>query len=164
MSRGFVKEDDLEHAGTDVPERPLSTQPNYVTANGYVLLQAESQRLDLARRALEANKDAPSSLEQLAIINRDLRYISARIESAIVTTPDKDASQVLFGATVMVEDDEGAQLAYEIVGEDEADIKANKVSWTSPLAKALIGHKVGDSVIWNRPAGNANLEIIKINY
>jgi transcription elongation GreA/GreB family factor len=164
MSRGFVKEDDLEHAGTDVPERPLSTQPNYVTANGYVLLQAESQRLDLARRALEANKDEPSSLEQLAIINRDLRYISARIESAIVTTPDKDASQVLFGATVMVEDDEGAQLTYEIVGEDEADIKANKVSWTSPLAKALIGHKVADSVIWNRPAGNANLEIIKINY
>jgi transcription elongation factor GreB len=164
MSRGFVKEDDLEHAGTDVPERLLSAQPNYVTVNGYALLQAESQQLDLARRALEANKDAPSSLEKLAVINRDLRYISARIESAIVTTPDKNASQVLFGATVMVEDEEGEQHTYAIVGEDEADIKANKVSWTSPLAKALIGQKVGENVTWARPAGNTNLEIIKIHY
>ncbi len=164
MSRGFVKEDDLEHAGTDVPERPLSTQPNYVTANGYALLQAESNKLDLARRALEANKDAPSSLDKLVVINRDLRYISARLESAIVTKPDISASQVLFGATVTVEDEEGDQHAYEIVGEDEADIKANKVSWTSPLAKALIGHKIGESVVWQRPAGNANLEIIRISY
>ncbi|MEQ1599689.1 MAG: GreA/GreB family elongation factor [Methylotenera sp.] len=164
MSRGFVKEDDLEHAGTDVPERPISAHPNYVTTNGYALLQAESQKLDLARRALEANKDEPSSLDKLAIINRDLRYISARLESAIVTKPDISASQALFGATVTVEDEEGEQHSYEIVGEDEADIKANKVSWTSPLAKALIGHKIGESVIWQRPAGNANLEIIKISY
>jgi transcription elongation GreA/GreB family factor len=164
MSRGFVKEDDLEHAGTDVPERTISAHPNYVTTNGYALLQAKSQQLDLARRALEANKDEPSSLEYLAVINRDLRYISARIESAIVTTPDKNAQQVLFGATVTVEDEEGEQHSYEIVGEDEADIKANKVSWTSPLAKALIGHKVGENVVWARPAGNASLEVIAINY
>ncbi len=164
MSRGFVKEDDLEHAGTDVPERPISAQPNYVTANGYALLQAESQKLDIARRALEANKDAPSGQEQLAIINRDLRYISARLESALLTKPDAASEQVLFGATVAVEDEEGVQHTYAIVGEDEADIKANKVSWTSPLAKALIGHKIGESVIWQRPAGNANLEIIKITY
>jgi transcription elongation factor GreB len=164
MSRGFVKEDDLEHAGTDVPERPISAYPNYVTVNGYALLQAESQKLDLARRALEANKDASAGQEKLAIINRDLRYISARLESAIVTKPEKSAQQVLFGATVTVEDDEGTQHTYEIVGEDEADIKANKVSWTSPLAKAIIGQKIGESVVWARPAGNTVLEIIKISY
>ena len=164
MSRGFVKEDDLEHAGTDVPERQISPHPNYVTVNGCALLQAASKQLDLARHALEANKDAPSALEQLAVINRDLRYISARLESAIVTTPDAAASQVLFGATVTVQDEEGDSHTYEIVGEDEADIKANKVSWTSPLAKALIGHKVGENVVWARPVGNAALEIIKINY
>ncbi len=164
MSRGFVKEDDLEHAGTDVPERPVSTQPNYVTVNGYAQLLEKSQQLDLARRALEANKDAPYSLDKLAIINRDLRYISARLESAIVAKPDSNANQVLFGATVTVEDDEGEQQTYAIVGEDEADIKANKVSWTSPIAKALIGHKMGENVIWARPAGNANLEIINISY
>ncbi len=164
MSRGFVKEDDLEHAGTDVPERPLSQHPNYVTVNGYALLQAESQQLDLARHALEANKDAPSSLDKLAIINRDLRYISARLDSAIVSKPDMLASQVLFGATVTVENENGDQHTYEIVGEDEADIKADKVSWISPLATALIGQKIGDSVIWARPAGNTSLEIIAIHY
>ena len=164
MSRGFVKEDDLEHAGTDVPERQLSQHPNYVTVNGYALLQAASKQLDLARHALEANKDAPSALEQLAIINRDLRYISARLESAIVATPDAAASQVLFGATVTVEDEAGDSHTYEIVGEDEADVKANKVSWTSPLAKALIGHKVGEDVVWARPVGNQHLTIISINY
>jgi transcription elongation GreA/GreB family factor len=63
-----------------------------------------------------------------------------------------------------VEDDEGTQHTYEIVGEDEADIKANKVSWTSPLAKAIIGQKIGESVVWARPAGNTVLEIIKISY
>ena len=164
MSRGFVKEDDLEHAGTDVPERQISAHPNYVTVNGYALLQAASKQLDLARHALEANKDAPSALEQLAIINRDLRYISARLDSAIVATPDAAANQVLFGATVTVEDEAGANHTYEIVGEDEADIKANKVSWTSPLAKALIGHKVSEDVVWARPAGNQHLTIISINY
>ncbi len=164
MSRGFVKEDDLEHAGTDVPERPVSAHPNYVTANGYALLQAESKKLDLARRALEANKDAPSGQEQLAIINRDLRYISARLESALLTNPDAASKQVLFGAKVTVEDENGVQHNYEIVGEDEADIKANKVSWTSPLAIALIGHKIGENVVWARPAGNVILEIIAIKY
>ncbi len=167
MSRGFVKEDDLEHAGTDVPERPISAHPNYVTANGYAQLKALEAELEQKRTALGANRDAVGTQQQLAVINRDLRYITARLESALVvkptvTTPDASANQVLFGATVSVEDENGDRHSYEIVGEDEADIHANKVSWTSPLAKALIGHKVGESVIWQRPAGNVNLEIIAI--
>jgi transcription elongation factor GreB len=90
--------------------------------------------------------------------------VAARLESALVTKPDEASSQVLFGATVTVEDENGDSYTYEIVGEDEADIKANKVSWTSPLAKALIGHKVGETVVWMRPAGNSLLEIIAIKY
>jgi transcription elongation factor GreB len=168
MSRGFVKEDDVEHAGTDVPERPVSAQPNYVTVDGYAQLQAQASKLEALRASLQTNKDAPSAQQQLAVINRDLRYFSARLENAQVikpmqTKPDA-SSQVLFGATVTVEDDEGHSQQFSIVGEDEADIKAGKVSWTSPLAKALISHKVGDSVIWNRPAGNTTLEIINIQY
>ena len=71
---------------------------------------------------------------------------------------------MLFGATVEVEYDDGEHQLFNIVGEDEADIALQKVSWVSPLAKALIGHKVGDSVVWKRPAGDLNLEIIKISY
>ena len=164
MSRGFVKEDDLEHAGTDVPERPVSAHPNYVTANGYAQLQAEALKLEQEMLSLKAKKDESSAQQRLVIINRDLRYVAARLESALLTKPDVASQQVLFGATVTVEDENGDNRSYEIVGEDEADIKANKVSWTSPLAKALIGHKVGENVVWARPVGNTVLEIIEISY
>ena len=169
MSRGFVKEDDLEHAGTDVPERPISTQPNYVTANGYHLLEKQANALELQRKTLSAKKDDQQAQQQLAIVNRDLRYLAARLESAQVVKPvatktDATSNQVLFGATVTVEDEQGDRHTYDIVGEDEADIKVGKVSWTSPLAKALIGQKVGESVVWARPAGNTVLEIIDIKY
>lgn len=164
MSRGFVKEDDLEHAGTDVPERQISPHPNYVTVDGYFALEKTATALEKLRKALSAKKDDQQAQQQLATVNRDLRYVAARLESALLTRPDGDTSQVLFGAKVTVEDEEGEAHTYEIVGEDEADIKAGKVSWTSPLAKALISQKIGDTVVWMRPAGNAVLEIIKINY
>lgn len=168
MSRGFVKEDDLEHAGTDVPERLISKHPNYVTPNGYKLLQAEAAKLEQALLSLKNQKDDQQVQQQLAIINRDLRYLAARLESALLTKLDVESNlttgQVLFGATVTVENEAGLQHSYEIVGEDEADIKANKVSWNSPLAKALIGHKVDENVVWARPAGNQTLTITNIEY
>ncbi len=164
MSRGFVKEDDLELAGTDLPERPISAQPNYVTVNGYAQLQQQAEALETSRLQLKANKDDASTQQKLAVVERDLRYVSARLENAILTTPNKSAEQVLFGATVKVEDEDGKLQQFTIVGEDEADIHLNKVSWVSPLAKALIGNKVGDVVNWPRPAGNTTLEIISIHY
>ena len=172
MSRGFVKVDDLEHAGTDVPERPISAHPNYVTANGYALLEQQANALELQRKALSAKKDDAAAIAQLAIVNRDLRYVSARLEHALLTNidaasralPENNPDHVVFGTTVTVEDEEGNSHTYQIVGEDEADIRENKVSWTSPLAKALIGQKVGDSVMWVRPVGNMLLEIIALKY
>ena len=164
MSRGFVKEDDLEHAGTDVPERQLSQHPNYVTVNGYAQLEKLAAELEQQRLSLSVIKDEQQAQQKLAVINRDLRYVAARLENALVTRPDLNADQVLFGATVTVEDEDGASHTYEIVGEDEADIKANKVSWVSPLAKALIGHKIGESATWARPAGNMVLEVTGIQY
>ena len=169
MSRGFVKEDDLEHAGIDVPERQISQHPNYVSVNGYAQLEKLAAELEKQCKLLSAKKEDAAAIAQIAVINRDLRYMAARLENAqvvklMVSQPDVTAEQVLFGATVTVEDEDGASHTYEIVGEDEADIKANKVSWVSPLAKALIGHKIGESVVWTRPAGNAVLEIIAVNY
>jgi transcription elongation factor GreB len=168
MSRGFVKEDDLEHAGTDVPERQISVHPNYVTANGYKQLQAEALRLEAVIAALKTKKDEQQAQQQLAVANRDLRYVAARLEHALQTNTGAASSlsqeNIVFGASVTVEDENGDRHSYQIVGEDEADIKLHKVSWTSPLAKALIGQKVGDSVVWPRPAGNMLLEIISIKY
>ncbi|ABE49405.1 GreA/GreB family elongation factor [Methylobacillus flagellatus] len=165
MSRGFVKEDDLEHAGTDLPERPLSPHPNYVTPHGFKLLQQQASALEQERQPLTMRKDDPAVQQRLAMIDRDLRYLQARLESAIVVDPaTQPTDTVLFGATVEVEDENGNSHTFMIVGEDEADIATNRVSWVSPLAKALIGQKIGDSVTWHRPAGNLELEIIAIHY
>lgn len=165
MSRGFVKEDDLEHAGTDLPERPISAHPNYVTPTGLKQLEQQAQALDAERRQLSSRKDDPSANQRLAVIDRDLRYISARLEQAILVEPAKqDQLTVLFGAKVKVEDENGEIHQFVIVGEDEANIAEHKVSYISPIARALIGRKVGDSVLWHRPAGNLQLDIIEIHY
>ena len=165
MSRGFVKEDDLEHAGTDLPERPVSSHPNYVTPEGLRQLKNKANELDKERTTLVSIKDDEAAKQKLAIVDRDLRYLSARLEQAILVEPaNQDKSVALFGATVKVEDEEGNILRFHIVGEDEADITQQKVSYVSPIAEALIGRKVGDSVIWKRPAGLLQLEIIEINY
>lgn len=163
MSRGFVKEDDLEHAGTDLPERPVSDQPNYVTPLGLKQLEAETARLEALRSKLSPQKEDPSIQQQLGMVERDLRYFQARLEQAILVDPaGQDKDHVVFGATVHMEDEEGVIHIFTIVGEDEADIAAHKVSWASPLAKALLGHKAGDSVVWRRPVGDMNLEITDI--
>lgn len=165
MSRGFVKEDDLEHAGTDLPERPVSTHPNYVTPTGLALLEAQAQALAEERRILNTRKDDPTSNQRLAVVERDLRYLSARLETAVLVDPkQQNQHTVLFGAQVHVEDENGEQHTFIIVGEDEANIAEHKVSYISPIARALIGRKVGDSVIWPRPAGNLQLDIIEIHY
>jgi transcription elongation factor GreB len=165
MSRGFVKEDDLEHAGTDLPERPVSQHPNYVTPHGLSLLQNEVNTLAQTREALMQRKDDTIAQQEIAKIDRDLRYLSMRLEQAILVDPTKQPKDnILFGAKVEVEDEEGNHLQFTIVGEDEADISQNKVSYVSPIAKALIGRKLGDTVVWQRPAGNMILDIIDINY
>ncbi|MDR2220932.1 MAG: GreA/GreB family elongation factor [Methylobacillus sp.] len=165
MSRAFVKENDLEHAGTDLPERPQSEHPNYVTPAGLAQLTRQAAELESEYLRLNPQKDDPVIRQKLAVIERDLRYFQSRLENAIPVNPAEQRQDVvLFGATVEVENEEGELHVFEIVGEDEADIQRNKVSWVSPLARALIGHKVGDSVVWRRPAGDLPLEITAIHY
>ncbi len=165
MSRAFVKENDLEHAGIDIPERPLSDAPNYVTPRGLSLLNQTIDNLENEREALNKKKDDPMVKQKIAVIERDMRYFAARIESAILTNPkNEDPTHILFGAKVTVEDEEGKLLTFEIVGEDEANIYEGRVSYLSPLAEALIGAAVGDEVIWEKPIGDSYLTIQKINY
>jgi transcription elongation factor GreB len=165
MSRGFVKEDDLEHAGTDLPERPVSQHINYVTPAGLQQLEDAAKLLDKERAGLIGERENETAVQRLTVIDRDLRYLSLRLQQAVLVEPSKqDKNTVLFGATVKVEDEHGELLQFHIVGEDEADIAHQKVSYVSPIAKALIGRKVGEIVTWQRPAGLLALEIIEINY
>jgi transcription elongation GreA/GreB family factor len=165
MSRAFVKENDLEHAGIDIPERPLSDEPNYVTPRGLKLLNQTIDDLENEREALNEKKDDPMVKQKIAVIERDMRYFAARIESAILTSSqEEDPSQVLFGAKVTVKDEEGKLLTFQIVGEDEANILEGRVSYLSPLAEALLGAVVDDEVVWEKPIGDSYLTIQKINY
>lgn len=164
MSRAFVNEDQVQ-ANEELIERPISEHPNYVTPTGALELQTWEESLVAERDALKLNADDAFNKNKLAEIERDLRYVRARLDSAVLVDPATQSHEkVLFGATVEVEDDDGLRHTFIIVGEDEADAHLNKVSWVSPLAKSLLGHKVGDSVTWQRPAGNIGLEILDIHY
>lgn len=165
MNRAFVKENDLEHVGIDIPERPISSELNYVTPNGLKLLHEKIDGLEKERENLKQKKDDSIAKQKIAIIERDMRYFSARVESAILTTAkNENQSVVLFGAKVTIEDNEGKISIFEIVGEDEADIHKGKVSYLSPLAEALIGAMLGEEVTWERPIGVSYLTINKIEY
>ena len=160
-----MKEDDLELAGTDLPERPISPHANYVTPEGLQQLQQSVQALEKQRQQFTARKEDPNAQQKLAEIDRDLHYLVARLESAQLVDPAQQPRHtVLFGATVAVEDETGEQHVFKIVGEDEADISQHKVSYVSPLAKALLGRKAGDSTLWQRPAGAMQLDILTIEY
>jgi transcription elongation factor GreB len=97
-----------------------------------------------------------------------IRFLTKRIESLEVVDPVKQGDiangRVLFGATVTVEDDEGEEKIYSIVGIDEYDGGKGKVSWVSPIGKALLGRFEGDSVSFVTPGGVSELEIVKLEY
>lgn len=166
MSRAFVNEERFEQAGgEELVDRPISEHPNYVTPTGAMQLQTQEEQLVAELNSLKDAHDDTFAKDKVAEIERDLRYVRARLDSAILVDPKTQSHEtVLFGATVEVEDEEGNRHTFHIVGEDEADASINKVSWVSPLAKSLIGQKIGDTVVWQRPAGNLNLEILDIHY
>lgn len=162
MSRAFVKEPDGEQIGDDLPERPRSSYTNYVTPQGLAQLQRRVRELSEQRDALIGNEDLGAK-QQLKQVERDLHYYEERVQSAVVVPPDAQSDdKVRFGSTVEVLDSDGQTLRFTIVGEDEADASHEKISWMSPLARALLEAQVGDVVTWKRPVGDMELEVMAI--
>ena len=164
MSRAFVKENDLEHAGIDIPERPVSQLPNYVTPNGYKQLKEMIYLIEKEINAIKELEDSPETKQNKMKLERDLRYYLKRLETVILIDKHEERNKVLFGAHVILIDDNDDFYKFQIVGEDEADIKQNKLSYVSPLAKELIGSSIGDEVIWQRAEDNKVVFIDSINY
>lgn len=154
MSRAFVKEADGAEGFDDLPDRPISPHPNLVTARGLSLIEAEVARL---RDALTEAKEREDH-SAIAEISRDLRYWTARRASAEVVPPVTDTDTVRFGLRVTIERDDGRQQTFHIVGLDEADPTQGLLSYAAPLAAALIGKSVGDTVT----TGQGEAEIVKI--
>lgn len=165
MSRAFVKEPDGESVQDDAPERPQSPHPNYVTPAGLERLKERLAALRREREGRAGQGDAVSSGLALEQLGREIRYLEGRIERAIPVDPSSQpANEVAFGAEVTVKDEDGTVRRFAIVSEDEADAASGKVSWLSPLARALKGAHVGDIILWQRPAGDRELEVVEIRY
>ena len=145
MSRAFTREDDNESAIAGLGERPVSPHRNLVTENGLSIIEDTLAGL----RGELAKAEAASDRERIATISRDLRYWMARRENAEVSVPDPDSAVVRFGMTVTIENEDGQQRSWKIVGEDEADAAKGSVSHVSPMAQALFGKAVGDVAVVN---------------
>lgn len=154
MSRAFVKDSDDLEADQNLPELRVSEHRNLVTARGLELIEAEVRRLESALGDARAAQDG-ATIGRLA---RDLRYWTARRATAEVVPPPVDVAKARFGTVVTLQRADGVEVTYRIVGEDEAAPAEGRISYVSPLARALLGHGAGETV----PFAESKAEIIAI--
>ncbi|HMN69627.1 MAG TPA: transcription elongation factor GreB [Bdellovibrionales bacterium] len=152
---------------------------NYITPEGFRKLQDEfkelfhNERPKLVETVAWAagngdrseNGDYIYGKKRLREIDKRLKFLQRRIEAARVVDPATVKSEtVVFGAHVEIEDEDGNIKAYQIVGEDEIEPSRSRISWKSPMAKALFGKRVGDEVEIQRPAGVLYAEVRAITF
>jgi transcription elongation factor GreB len=181
MSKAFTKEsdapdDDLE---VEAPEVGPEVAKNYITPAGYRRLKDELTQLwEVERPKLvetvawaaangdrSENADYTYGKRRLREIDRRLRFLSKRIElSEIVDNAGRDHDRVYFGATATYADKSGVEKTVTIVGIDEVDPARGRVSWISPIAKALLKAREGDVVTLRTPVGAEEIEVVAIRY
>ena len=158
MAVAFTREEDYEAQAADLPDRPISTHPNLVTASGLAAIEAELASARAAYGHAQTEGGISADRTAMARATRDLRYWSSRRASAQLTEPEGEADKVLFGRTVEFEREDGRIQSFRIVGEDEADPAQGSVSYASPLARALLGRSVGDTALVN----GAEVEVVAV--
>ena len=140
MSRAFIKE--VEPETIEQPDRAVSTHPNFVTAEGLAAIERTLSHFETAHKtAIDKNDRAA-----IVATQRELRYWNARRSTAKVVEPSTNKSEVQFGGTVTVRRNDGRPQTFRIVGEDEAEPARGTLSYVSPLARAVLGGRVGDTV------------------
>lgn len=181
MNKSFTKEPegDQEKDGEDSVLLPPG-QKNYMTPEGFAAMQSELRFLMREERPKivevvswaagngdrSENGDYIYGKKRLREIDRRVRYLTKRIESAEVVDPSNQMNlkQIFFGATVEYVQEDNARRTVRLVGVDEADLSLGKISWLSPVAKALMKAQVGDVVELNTPSGPMSIEVITIRY
>ncbi len=166
MSRGFVKEDDQEEVPI-VPQRAYLPEGvlNFVTQAGMDQLLAEKKMLIDERDNQRSTNEIEKRIA-VNFINAKLQLLNDRIaEARIIDAKDQPQDEIRFGASVTLKTEVSGKIqVFQIVGVDEADIAKGKISFISPLAKALINKKAGDKVTFNRDRGETVFEIMEIGY
>ena len=180
MNKAFVKESDDEE--DDLPEAsrlPPGTR-NYMTSAGHARLREELAHLVKVERPnlvqvvawaasngdRSENGDYIYGKKRLREIDRRIRFLTKRLDNSLVVDPllREATDQVFFGATVTIADEQGQEQTYTIVGVDETDISRGHISWISPLARALIKAREGDTVRFQSPMGQREIEIVEVRY
>ena len=158
----------------------MSDRPRFITPDGFARIRAEYEDLFGVERPKivevvswaaslgdrSENADYLYGKKRLREIDRRLAYLAKVMKAAKVVDPAQqgDRSQVRFGATVEIADEDDNRRTLTIVGDDETDASAGRIGWSAPLARALIGAKVGDERIVRLPAGEKSYEVVAIRY
>ena len=184
MSKAFTREDDApadDFEGDDEESNPIPPgSKNYMTPLGWRKMRDELTWLVKTERPnvtsvvswaaklgdRSENADYQYGKKRLREIDRRIRYLTKRLEAAEVVDPStrEDTDQVYFGATVTYSNEQGDEQTVRIVGIDEMDPAKHYVSWISPVARALIKAREGDTVQLHTPAGNHAIEILEVRY
>jgi len=183
MNKAFIKENDTE----DVSETDQETSAalpaggiNYITAAGYKRLKDEflhllnTERPEVVKVVSWAasngdrseNGDYLYGKKRLREIDRRLRFLTQRLDSAQIVDPALQThhEQIFFGATVIILREDGSEQKIRIVGVDEVDPSKGDVSWISPIARALLKAREGDTVVLQTPHGPEQIEVLAVNY
>lgn len=180
MSKAFLKETDgpEEDVAAEAAALPAGAK-NYISPAGYARLDAERRHLVQVERPevvkvvswaasngdRSENGDYIYGKRRLREIDRRVRFLIKRLESAeIVDAAGRDTDQVFFGATVALRSESGAEREVTIVGMDEVDPARGRVSWISPIARALLKARIGDVVNLATPGGAGKVEILDVRY
>lgn len=180
MSKAFTKEPEGDEGeDLDLEDEPKPRGPRYITRAGYDKLRAELDQLWHGERpkvtadvqAAAAQGDRSENAEyiygkkRLREIDRRIRFLSKRLEILNIVEPhEEQEGKVFFGAWVTVEDEDEARFTYRIVGGDEIDLEKRHISVDSPMAKALLGKRVGDSGTVQRPKGPVEVTVVEVRY
>jgi len=181
MSKAFVKETDEDGEDDEPPSGNLPPgTKNYITPAGYRRLHEElthllnTERPEVVQTVSWAasngdrseNGDYIYGKKRLREIDRRLRFLTKRLEAAEVVDPSarEPTDQVFFGASVRYATASGDEREIKIVGVDEVDVASGRVSWISPIARALVKAREGDTVTLRTPAGEETLDILEVRY
>lgn len=183
MNKAFTREPNTDSDGDDDIEAPSplpAGSRNYITPNGYTRLKTalkhllERERPEVVKAVSWAasngdrseNADYIYGKRRLREIDRRIRFLTKRLDLAEVVDPAARewTDQVFFGATVRIAREDGSEQLLSIVGIDEIDTERGRISWVSPMARALTRAREGETVTLRTPAGTEEIEVVEVSY
>ncbi len=179
MNKAFTKESDGDTDKDPLEDAPRPKGTQHITAEGHRALQMELKKLwevdrpkitdEVSTAAAQGDRSENAEYiygkKKLREIDRRIRFLTKRLDVVTVVTPAKSQlGKVFFGAWFTIEDEEGKEMTYRVVGTDEIDLAARKISVASPVAQALLGKAEGEVALIQRPKGPTEVTIVKVWY